>query len=78
MASIPLYICFTLQGIAKLLVLAKALFGNRCPDAEWSMDKHLLELSLVARLGGHSAVQTHRGWQCFGPYAIVREQSCRP
>ena len=30
-------------------------------DAEWSMDMFLLDLSLVARLGGHSALEPHWG-----------------
>ena len=42
----------------------------------WLMDKVNLDLSLVARLGGHSALRTHRGKERFPgmtiTYALVQ------
>ena len=37
------------------------LCENSGADVEWLMDKFNLDLSLVPRLGGHSAPRTHRG-----------------
>ena len=45
----------TLKGGAKKPELAKVLCENSGTDVEWLMDKFNLDLSLVARLGGHSA-----------------------
>ena len=42
---------------AKKPELAKVLCENSGADVEWLMDKFHLDLSLVARLGGHSALR---------------------
>jgi len=44
----------TLKGGAKRPEVAKVLCGNSGRDVEWLMDAFDLDLSLVARLGGHS------------------------
>ena len=59
--SADLFTSDTLKGGAKKPELAKALCENSGTDVEWLMDKFNLDLSLVARLGGHSAPRTHRG-----------------
>ena len=44
---------------------------NSGADVEWLMDKFNLDLSLVARLGGHSAPRTHRGKERFPGMTIT-------
>ena len=61
----------TLKGDAKKPELAKVLRENSGTDVEWLMDKFNLDLSLVARLGGHSARRTHRGKERFPGMAIT-------
>ena len=61
----------TLKGGAKKPELAKVFCGNSGADVEWLMDKFNLDLSLVARLGGHSALRTHRGKERFPGMAIT-------
>ena len=51
----------TLKGGSKKPELAKVLCENSGADVEWLLGKFCLDLSLVARLGGHSAPRTHRG-----------------
>merc|ERR1711869_96434 len=41
------------------------------PGVEWLMDKFDLDLSLVARLGGHSQPRTHRGKERFPGMTIT-------
>ena len=53
--SAALFTSDTLKGGAKKPELAKVLCENSGTDVEWLMDKFNLDLSLVARLGGHSA-----------------------
>ena len=55
----------TLRGGAEKPELALVLCENSGADIEWLMDKFNLDLSLVARLGGHSALRTHRGKERF-------------
>merc|ERR1719207_529529 len=51
----------TLKGGAKKPEVAKVLCGNSGADVDWLMDSFDLDLSLLARLGGHSMPRTHRG-----------------
>merc|ERR1719379_3241247 len=61
----------TLKGGAKRPELAKVLCENSGADVEWLMDAFNLDLSLVARLGGHSAPRTHRGAERFPGMTIT-------
>merc|ERR1719277_366219 len=61
----------TLKGGAKKPELAKVLCENSGADVEWLMDAFNLDLSLVARLGGHSAPRTHRGKERFPGMTIT-------
>ena len=49
----------------------QVLCHNSGPDVEWLMDKFGLDLSLVARLGGHSQPRTHRGAERFPGMTIT-------
>merc|ERR1712232_289738 len=55
----------TLKGGAKRPEVARVLCANSGPDVDWLMDQFELDLSLIARLGGHSAPRTHRGKERF-------------
>merc|ERR1719311_115978 len=59
------------MGGAKKPELVKVLCENSGADVEWLMDKFDLDLSLVARLGGHSAPRTHRGKERFPGMTIT-------
>jgi succinate dehydrogenase/fumarate reductase flavoprotein subunit len=61
----------TLRGGAKKPELVKVLCENSGPDVEWLMNKFDLDLSLVARLGGHSQPRTHRGAERFPGMTIT-------
>merc|ERR1719163_442558 len=61
----------TLKGGAKRPEIVKVLCENSGADVEWLMDKFDLDLSLVARLGGHSAPRTHRGKERFPGMTIT-------
>merc|ERR1712019_22908 len=61
----------TLKGGAKRPEVAKVLCGNSGADVDWLVDKFNLDLSLVARLGGHSAPRTHRGAERFPGMTIT-------
>merc|ERR1711972_319923 len=61
----------TLKGGAKRPELAKVLCQNSAADVDWLMDKFDLDLSLVARLGGHSQPRTHRGKERFPGMTIT-------
>merc|ERR1712137_1428617 len=61
----------TLKGGAKKPELAKLLCDNSGADVEWLMDAFNLDLSLVARLGGHSQPRTHRGKERFPGMTIT-------
>ena len=41
------------------------------PGVEWLIEKFDLDLSLVARLGGHSQQRTHRGVERFPGMTIT-------
>jgi len=61
----------TLRGGAKRQDLAKVLTGDSGPAVEWLIDNFGLDLSLVARLGGHSQPRTHRGKEKFPGMTIT-------
>merc|ERR1712063_121263 len=61
----------TLKGGAKKPEIAKVLCGNSGADVDWLVEKFNLDLSLVARLGGHSAPRTHRGKERFPGMTIT-------
>merc|ERR1712151_1251462 len=61
----------TLKGGAKKPEIVKVLCENSGRDVEWLMDAFNLDLSLVARLGGHSAPRTHRGKERFPGMTIT-------
>merc|ERR1711912_147974 len=69
--SATLFTNDTLKGGAKRPELAKVLCENSGRDVEWLMDKFDLDLSLVARLGGHSMPRTHRGKERFPGMTIT-------
>merc|ERR1719272_2450913 len=69
--SAELFTSDTLKGGAKRPEVAKLMCDNSGPDVEWLMDKFNLDLSLVARLGGHSAPRTHRGKERFPGMTIT-------
>ncbi|CAJ1385754.1 unnamed protein product [Effrenium voratum] len=61
----------TLKGGAKKPELAKLLCVNSAADVDWLVEKFNLDLSLVARLGGHSQPRTHRGKERFPGMTIT-------
>merc|ERR1712139_711207 len=69
--SIELFTSDTLKGGAKRPEVAKVLCGNSGADVDWLVEKFNLDLSLVARLGGHSAPRTHRGAERFPGMTIT-------
>merc|ERR1711953_430996 len=66
-----IFVADTLKGGAKKPELAKVLCQNSAADVDWLMDKFDLDLSLVARLGGHSQPRTHRGKERFPGMTIT-------
>ena len=58
--SADLFTSDTLKGGAKKPEFAKVLCEDSGTDVEWLMDRFNLDLSLVARLGGHSALTVVR------------------
>merc|ERR1712066_911140 len=69
--SKELFTSDTLKGGAKKPEIVKVLCENSGRDVEWLMDAFNLDLSLVARLGGHSAPRTHRGKERFPGMTIT-------
>jgi flavocytochrome c len=66
-----IFLADTLKGGAKKPELAKVLCENSAADVDWLVDKFDLDLSLVARLGGHSQPRTHRGKERFPGMTIT-------
>merc|ERR1719517_385991 len=66
-----IFVADTLKGGAKRPELAKVLCQNSAADVDWLVEKFDLDLSLVARLGGHSAPRTHRGKERFPGMTIT-------
>jgi len=69
--SVDLFTSDTLKGGAKKPDVVKVLCGNSGCDVDWLVEKFNLDLSLVARLGGHSAPRTHRGKERFPGMTIT-------
>merc|ERR1711972_202864 len=69
--TIELFTSDTLKGGAKRPEIAKVLCLNSGADVDWLVDKFDLDLSLVARLGGHSMPRTHRGKERFPGMTIT-------
>jgi len=61
----------TIKGGSKRPEVAKVLCSNSGEDVNWLMDKFDLDLSLLARLGGHSMPRTHRGKERFPGMTIT-------
>merc|ERR1712003_158123 len=59
------------MGGAKRPEVAKVLCAHGGPDVDWLMDQFDLDLSLIARLGGHSMPRTHRGKERFPGMTIT-------
>merc|ERR1719378_603725 len=66
-----IFLADTLKGGAKKPEIAKVLCGNSGADVDWLIDKFDLDLSLIARLGGHSQPRTHRGKERFPGMTIT-------
>merc|ERR1711907_94315 len=66
-----IFIADTLKGGAKKPEVAKVLCIESGPGVDWLMDKFELDLSLLARLGGHSMPRTHRGKERFPGMTIT-------
>merc|ERR1719386_474130 len=69
--SIKLFTNDTIKGGAKRPELAQVLCANSGADVDWLVEKFNLDLSLVARLGGHSQPRTHRGKERFPGMTIT-------
>ena len=69
--SIDSFTADTRKGGAKRPEVAKVLCGNSGADVDWLMDKFNLDLSLVARMGGHSVPRCHRGKERFPGMTIT-------
>jgi len=72
--SPELFVADTVKGGANNLPLVKVLCEESGPAVDWLMDKFELDLSLLARLGGHSQARTHRGKQKFPGMVITYAQ----
>merc|ERR1711988_953191 len=66
-----IFLADTLKGGAKKPEVAKVLCFESGPGVDWLVDKFDLDLSLVARLGGHSMPRTHRGAERFPGMTIT-------
>merc|ERR1712159_796884 len=66
-----IFIADTLKGGAKKPEVAKVLCNESGPGVDWLVDKFELDLSLLARLGGHSNPRTHRGKERFPGMTIT-------
>merc|ERR1712086_304910 len=69
--NLDIFFADTLKGGAKKPEIAKVLCANSGADVDWLMDKFDLDLSLLARLGGHSMPRTHRGKERFPGMTIT-------
>merc|ERR1712061_886049 len=61
----------TLKGGAKKPEVAKVLCFESGPGVDWLVDKFELDLSLIARMGGHSVPRCHRGKERFPGMTIT-------
>jgi flavocytochrome c len=69
--NLDIFLADTLKGGAKKPEIAKVLCANSGADVDWLMEKFDLDLSLLARLGGHSQPRTHRGAERFPGMTIT-------
>jgi len=69
--TVELFLADTLKGGAKKPEIAKVLCLNSGVDVDWLVEKFDLDLSLLARLGGHSQPRTHRGAERFPGMTIT-------
>jgi len=69
--SVELFEGDTKRGGASREDLIKVLTHQSASGVEWLMDNFDLDLSLVSRLGGHSAPRTHRGAEKFPGMTIT-------
>merc|ERR1719329_470855 len=69
--SMALFTSDTLKGGARKPDVVKVLCGNSGADCDWLVEVFNLDLSLLARLGGHSAPRTHRGKERFPGMTIT-------
>ncbi|KAF4713736.1 hypothetical protein FOZ62_010172, partial [Perkinsus olseni] len=60
-----------MKGGAKHPELVKVMVENSGASVDWLMDNFDLDLSLLARLGGHSVERTHRGKERFPGMTIT-------
>jgi len=66
-----IFVSDTLKGGAKKTDVATVLCSESGPAVDWLTDKFELDLSLIARLGGHSMPRTHRGKERFPGMTIT-------
>merc|ERR1712137_1310406 len=66
-----IFLADTLKGGAKKPEVAKVLCYESGPGVDWLVDKFELDLSLIARMGGHSMPRTHRGKERFPGMTIT-------
>jgi len=69
--SAEVFAADTMRGGAKRPDLVEVLTGESAPSVDWLSDKFKIDLSLVARLGGHSNPRTHRGKERFPGMTIT-------
>merc|ERR1719160_1807780 len=69
--NFDIFFADTLKGGAKKPEIAEVLCKESGPGVDWLMDKFELDLSLLARLGGHSQPRTHRGKERFPGMTIT-------
>merc|ERR1711937_797006 len=69
--NVDIFLNDTLKGGAKKPEIAQVLCANSGADVDWLIEKFDLDLSLLARLGGHSQPRTHRGAERFPGMTIT-------
>jgi len=69
--SNDIFLADTLKGGAKKPEIAKVLCFESGPGVDWLVDKFELDLSLIARMGGHSVPRCHRGKERFPGMTIT-------
>jgi flavocytochrome c len=69
--SNEIFLADTMKGGAKKPEVAKVLCYESGPGVDWLVDKFELDLSLIARMGGHSVPRCHRGAERFPGMTIT-------
>ncbi|KAF4727846.1 hypothetical protein FOZ62_030072, partial [Perkinsus olseni] len=72
--SVELFESDCMKGGSKSPELIKTMVENSGNSVDWLVDNFDLDLSLLARLGGHSAERTHRGKERFPGMTITYAQ----